>query len=49
MYSMVQKLYNFMSTSILGLKWYRKHSTVREIVVKVKDKQLAKLWSNENV
>ena len=49
MYSMVQKPYNFMSTSILGLNWYRKHNTVRKLIGKVKDKQVAKMWSNKNV
>jgi len=46
---MVQKPYNFMSTSILGLNWYRKHNTVRKLIGKVKDKQVAKMWSNKNV
>jgi hypothetical protein len=46
---MAQKLYNFMSTSVLGLNLYRKHGTLEETVAKDKDKQLAKLWSNENV
>ena len=38
-----------MSTSVLGLNLYIKHSTVCETVAKVKDKQVAKLWSNENI
>jgi hypothetical protein len=49
MYSMIQKIYNFRSANIVRLNLYRKHSTKCETVVKIQDKQLAKLWSNDRV